>query len=273
MMPVEWLDVCRRAGDAVARVLEALPTRVEREPGVGTGEGGDETTVVDAEAEGAVLGVLEDVAAGGAEFTVVSEELGERTFGHNAAGCYVVVDPIDGSVNAKRGLPFYALSIAVAEGPTMGDVVAGFVRDYGTGEEWTAIRGEGAFLNGAPISLPGPKDELEMLALEGTTTELINKHLPVFVGLAERTRVLGSLALSLCHLAAGRVDAVCSLKPARSVDIAAAQLLLGERGFAIDLPSDRPFGGAKLDLAGRSQVVAAATPERCAELWDRLAGR
>jgi len=266
MTPAEWLDVCRRAGDAVARALEALPTREEREPGVGTGEGGDETTVVDAEAEGAVLGVLEDVAAGGAEFTVVSEELGERTFGRNEAGCYIVVDPIDGSVNAKRGLPVYALSIAVADGPTMDDVVAGFVRDYGTGEEWTAIRGEGAFLDREPLTLPGPKDTIEMLALEGTTTELIAVHLPAFLGTAERTRVLGSLALSLCHLAAGRVDAVCSLKPARSVDIAAAQLLLHERGIAIDLPTDRPFGEAKLDLVGRSQVVAAGTPERCAEL-------
>jgi myo-inositol-1(or 4)-monophosphatase len=271
MTPAEWLDVCRRASDAVARVLEALPTREEREPRLGTGEGGDETTAVDAEAEGAVVGVLEDAAADGAEFTLVSEELGERAFGHGAAACYVVVDPIDGSVNAKRGLPVYALSIAVAEGPTMADVVAGFVRDYGTGEEWTAVRGEDAFLNGEPISLPGPKDEFEMLALEGTTTELINAHLPAFVGVAERTRVLGSLALSLCHLAAGRVDAVCSLKPARSVDIAAAQLLLRERGLAIDLPSDRPFGEAKLDLVGRSQVVAAATPDRCAELAALLA--
>ena len=271
MTPADWLDACRRAGDAVARVLEALPTRTEREPGVGTGEGGDETTVVDAEAEGAVLGILEDVATEGEDFTLVSEELGERVFGPAAATCYVVVDPIDGSVNAKRGIPVYALSVAIAEGPTMADVVAGFIRDFGTGEEWTAIRGEGAFLNREPLRLPGPKDTVEMLALEGTTTELINRHLPAFVGTAERTRVLGSLALSLCHLAAGRVDAVCSLKSARSVDIAAAQLLLHERGFAIDLPSDRPFGEAKLDLVGRSQVVAAVTSERCAEL-ARLLG-
>ena len=59
---------------------------------------------------------------------------------------------------------------------------------------------------------------------------------------------MGSLALSLCHLAAGRVDAVVSLKPARSVDIAAAQLLVRERGLAIDLPEDEPFGAARLDL-------------------------
>ena len=71
---------------------------------------------------------------------------------------------------------------------------------------------------------------------------------------------MGSLALSLCHLAAGRVDGVCSLKNARAVDIAAAQLLVRERGLAIDLPSARPFDAAPLDTTGRSRVVAAATP-------------
>ena len=85
-------------------------------------------------------------------------------------------------------------------------------------------------------------------------------------GFAVRTRVMGSLALSLCHLAAGRVDAVVSLKPARSVDIAAAQLLVRERGLAIDLPEAPPFAAAPLDLAARSRVVAASTPELCAEL-------
>ena len=72
---------------------------------------------------------------------------------------------------------------------------------------------------------------------------------------------MGSLALSLCHLAAGRVDAVCSLKPARSVDIAAAQLLVRECGLAIDLFEEPPFAAAPLDLVGRSRVVAAGTPE------------
>jgi myo-inositol-1(or 4)-monophosphatase len=90
------------------------------------------------------------------------------------------------------------------------------------------------------------------------------------VGFAIRTRVMGSLALSLCHLAAGRMDAVVSLKPARSVDIAAAQLLVRERGLAVDLPEAPPFGAAPLDLGARSRVVAAATPELCAELHGRL---
>jgi hypothetical protein len=69
------------------------------------------------------------------------------------------------------------------------------------------------------------------------------------------------------------VDAVVSLKPARSVDIAAAQLLVRERGLAIDLPDDPPFAAAPLDLIGRSRIVAAATPELCAELAARLGSK
>jgi myo-inositol-1(or 4)-monophosphatase len=175
-----------------------------------------------------------------------------------------VVDPIDGSVNAKRGIPFFSLSLAVADGPTMDDVFFGYVYDFGSREEWAAERGAGASRDGAPLEAPGPKPDIEILALEGTTTDAIAAVASEMRGVAYRLRIMGSLALSLCHLAAGRVDAVCCLKPARSVDIAAAQLLVRERGYAIDLFEDPPFGAAPLDLRQRSRVVAAATDELCA---------
>ena len=264
----DWLAFCRDAAAAVERALAELPTRTDREPVVALGAGGDETTAIDAAAESAVVSLLESLHAGGAEFTLVSEELGERSFG--ADGLRVVLDPIDGSMNAKRGIPFFSVSIAVADGAVMRDVFFGYVFDFGTREEWTARRGEGAFLNGERLDGPGPKEEVEMLSFEATTTELVAEQIADMVGIADRTRIMGSLALSLCHLAAGRVDGVCSLKPARSVDIAAAQLLVRERGLAIDLPDAPPFGEAPLDLAGRSRVVAAASPERCAELFARL---
>jgi myo-inositol-1(or 4)-monophosphatase len=265
-----WLAVCREATEAVAAAVDALPTRHEREPVRAAGAGGDDTTAVDAAAEAAVVSVLERAAADGPGFTLVSEELGERGFGE-PGGTVVVVDPIDGSLNAKRGVPLFSLSIAVAEGRTMNDVGFGFVHDFGTGEEWTAVRGDGARLDGRPLDGPGPKDEVEVLALEATTTALLAAGAAAAVGWAYRARVLGSLALSLCHLAAGRVDAVCSLKPARSVDVAAAQLLVRERGYAVETPEAPPFGAHPLDLEGRSRVVAAGTPERAAELWARLA--
>ena len=262
----DWLAICREATEDVRRVLAELPTRDEREPVIGAGEGGDDTTVIDAEAERVVV---ERLDCAGEDFTLVSEELGQRA-ARGDGGLVVVLDPIDGSINAKRGIPFFALSIALAEGPTMDDVVFGYVYDFGSGEEWTATRGGGALLNGAPIGPVLPKDPIELLSLEATRTDLIARHVGSFVGVARRLRIMGSLAISLCHLAEGRVDAVCSLKPARSVDIAAAQLVVRERGLAIDLPEAPPLGEAPLDLEGRSLVVSAATAELCAQLAAAL---
>jgi myo-inositol-1(or 4)-monophosphatase len=261
-----WLDVCRNAVGDIKAVLAELPTRVEREPVLQTGEGGDETTAIDAAAETAVVHRLEQLDE---DFTLVSEELGERTFG-SGVPWRVVLDPIDGSLNAKRDIPFFSLSVAVADGPTMGDVAWGYVYDFGTGEEWTAERGGGAFLNSARLGAVRPKDTIEILSFEGTTTAEVAERAAQMVGSAHRLRIMGSLALSLCHLAAGRVDAVCSLKPARSVDIAAAQLLVRECGLAIDLFEDPPFEAAPLDLIGRSRIVAAGTTDLCRTLEAAL---
>jgi myo-inositol-1(or 4)-monophosphatase len=262
----DWLELGRLCVSDIRRVLEQLPTRVEREPVLRRGEGGDDTTAIDQAAEDAVV---ERLAALERDFVLVSEELGERTFGKGGE-LRIVVDPIDGSINAKRGIPFFCFSLAVAEGATMDDVVFGYLYDFGTGEEWTAERGRGAFLDGEPLRGVGPKDTIEILSFEGTTTKAIAEQIPALLDLVGRVRVMGSLALTLCHVAAGRIDAACSLKPARSVDIAAAQLLVRERGFAIELFEDRPFGAAPLDLVQRSRVAAAGSDELLAALTAAL---
>jgi myo-inositol-1(or 4)-monophosphatase len=266
---IDWLEECRGAVRDLREVFEGLPARADREAILRAGVGGDDTTAIDDAAERKVVERLERLHAAGESFTLVSEELGERRFGDGDSR-WVVVDPVDGSVNAKRGIPFFSLSLAVAEGPTMGDVTFGYVYDFGSGEEWTAVRGAGARLNGEPIARELPKDEIEILSFEATRTVTIAERVGAVVGLAERLRIMGSLAITLCHLAAGRVDAVCSLKGARSVDIAAAQLLVRECGLAIDLPEAPPFEAAPLDLEGRSRVVAGASPEVCARLFAAL---
>ena len=156
-----WLELCRQAVADLRRVLADLPTRHEREPVLGRGLGGDDTTAIDGAAERAVVARLQDLHAQGIDFTLVSEELGERVFGQ-AGRWWVVLDPIDGSVNAKRGIPFFSLSLAVADGPRMRDVVFGFVHDFGTDEEWTAVRGEGAHLDG--VRLGGGIDRSRLVA-------------------------------------------------------------------------------------------------------------
>jgi myo-inositol-1(or 4)-monophosphatase len=255
-----WLELCQAAAADVRGVLAELPTRADREQVVGEGEGGDLTSAVDRRAEAAVLKhfARDDVR-------IVSEEIGSLGGG----AVTVVVDPIDGSQNAERGIPYFALSIAVAEGRTMDDVVFGYVYDFGSGEEWTASKGGGAWLNGQPLA-ERPKDMIEIIHIEATAAAGVADRLPGLVPIVDRVRIMGALAISLCHLAAGRTDAVVSLKGARSVDIAAGQLLVRERGFAIELPEAPPFGAAPLDLVRRSRVVAAGNPELCRQVGQAL---
>ena len=259
---IDWLELCRAAAADVEAVLERLPTRAERERVVGVGEGGDETTAIDKAAEDAIVERLRGTGA-----TLVSEEVGRL----EGSDTVVVIDPIDGSLNAKRGVPFFSLSIAVAGGETMDDVDFGSVYDFGSGEEWTARRGAGAWLNGEPLGAERPRDAIELLVFEATRTDLVARDAPKVAAVAHRLRIMGSTALSLCHLAAGRVDGVCTLKPTRSVDIAAGQLLCREVGLALELfDVEEPFGAAPLDLEGRSRLAAAGTHDACRLLAHAL---
>jgi myo-inositol-1(or 4)-monophosphatase len=259
-----WLEVCRAAAADIRDVFDELPSRREREPVLATGVGGDETTAIDDAAERAVVARLEELHRQGHDFLLVSEELGERAFGESETR--VVVDPIDGSVNAKRGLPHFCLSVAVADGPAMADVRFGYLYDFGSGEEWSATKGGGAQLGGTPLGEVRPKETVEILVVEGTVSRAVAAKAEALAAYARRFRIMGSLALALCQLAAGRVDAVCSLKAARAVDVAAAQLLVRECGIPIGFADDEPWDAAALGTAPHGLVVAAATEE----LRDRL---
>jgi myo-inositol-1(or 4)-monophosphatase len=255
-----WLERCRAAVADVKTVLAEMPTRAERARPIGRGAGGDMTGALDKAAEEAVLAHFELEGV-----RVVSEEIGIRGEGQTT----VLVDPIDGSQNAERAIPYFGLCIAVAEGETMDDVVFGYVYDFGANEEWTARRGGGAFVNGAELT-GRPKDPIEFLSIEATRASLVAEQLPRLVPLTDRVRVMGAQALSFCHLAAGRTDAVVCLKPSRSVDFAASQLLIRERGFSILAIDGPPLAEHPLDLVGRSRICAAATGELTAAIAAAL---
>src|SRR4051812_10687873 len=134
----DWLALCRRA---MAGVRDAFDACGDRAVETGRGEGGDMALVIDRAAEDVVFAELEAV---GLPLTVVSEERGEVELAGGGA-THVVVDPVDGSLNAKRGLPFACVSIAVADGATMGDVAFGYIGEIEGPNEWWARRGEGAY--------------------------------------------------------------------------------------------------------------------------------
>jgi myo-inositol-1(or 4)-monophosphatase len=250
----DWLGLCRRAAHAARASVAQLGGTEERSVSHGEGEGGDTTLAVDKAAEDAVFAELEAL---GMPLTAVSEERGEVTVGAGDDGvARVVVDPVDGSVNAKRGLPFACVSIAVASGGHMGDAEVAFVAELSPARDWWAVRGQGAFCDGErlPALEPGP---LEILGLETARPHRVAEAAEALGSLeARRLRALGSVAAAMCLVAAGRLDAMISLRAVRSVDVAAAQLIVREAGGAVALP-----GGDALDLQMRSRVAAARTPE------------
>jgi myo-inositol-1(or 4)-monophosphatase len=127
--------------------------------------------------------------------------------------------------------------------------------------DWWAVRGEGAFLDGERLG-PLSAGSLEVLGLETARPALVAGAAEAIAGLeARRLRVLGSVAASMCLVAAGRLDAMITLREVRSVDVAAAQLIVAEAGGAVALP-----GGDALDLSLRTRVAAA----RSAALVERL---
>lgn len=256
VLAADWPEICRRIVAGQRRLFDetdGIEARTEYE---GVGEGGDRTLVIDRQCEDLVFAELEQLAADGASFVAVSEERGEVSFGEGGPA-RVVIDPIDGSLNARRTLPSHSLSIAVTSGPSMGDVELGYVYDFGANEEFAAVRGEGAMLDKRPIAVGADGEKLELLGLEGAAPGRMMPLERALDGRVFRLRVIGSIAISAAYVAAGRLDGMLSLRTCRSVDIAAAQLIVREAGGALAF-GDLGLAEVGLDLEARYPIAAAA---------------
>jgi myo-inositol-1(or 4)-monophosphatase len=252
----DWLEICRRIVGAQRRLFEQTPDREARTEYEGVGEGGDRSLVIDRRCEDAVFAELEQLAAAGASFVAISEERGEVAFGVGGRA-RVVIDPIDGSLNARRTLPSHSLSIALASGPSMADVEFGYVYDFGAGEEFAANRGEGAALDGRPAEVATDVEKLELLGVESAEPERLRPVAEALSGRVYRLRVIGSIAITAAYVAAGRLDGMLSLRPCRSVDAAAAQLIVRESGGVVAF-GDLELSEADLGLDARYPILAGA---------------
>lgn len=267
-LTADWDAACRRMVESIKREMERFPTYAERSVGTGQGAGGDFTLVVDEAAEDAVFAELAALAETGARFYAISEERGEVEFGSRAVK--VVVDPIDGSLNAKRVAQSWSLSVAVATGERMEDVVYGYVYDFGADEEWIARIGRGATLNGKKLDPFQEGNELEVVGLESTKPAFLTPELLAnFDGKVQRIRSIGSIALTLCQVAAARYDGMLSLRGCRSIDAAAGQLIAREAGAVVVYGDDEGLI-APLDLAPYKPIAAARDAERAAFLARSL---
>jgi myo-inositol-1(or 4)-monophosphatase len=289
MLDLDWTEAMRRVVDGQRQLFQAEPTIAGRTVYEGIGEGGDHSLALDRRCEDLVFAELERLQAeSGAAFVAVSEERGEVAFGEGESPWRVVIDPIDGSLNVRRTIPSHCLSVAVASGPAMADVEWGYVYEFGTGEEFTARRGAGARLDGRELTAQGPPISrlnnagaplrpsdsasrgLEVVGLESADPERIAPVVDALRGKAYRIRVIGSIAITLCWVAAGRLDAMLSARPCRSVDAAAAQLIVSEAGGRVEF-AGLALEEAGLDLDARYPVLAGLDEELLATVREAQA--
>jgi myo-inositol-1(or 4)-monophosphatase len=240
-------------------MLAAHPETADRAPTTGRGEGGDLALVIDRLAEDKIFAELEELGLG---LCAVSEERGHVDIA-GGGPVHVVIDPIDGSLNAKRRLPLFSVSIAVASGPSMADVEFAWIWGVGTGEEWWGRRGEGAWLDGVRLPDLGGERPFEIVGLESANPRVVAACAEQLAATgARRLRAIGSIALSLAFVAGTRFDGMMSLYDCRSVDAAAGQMLVRELGGAVAFPdAGGDAANVSLDLDMRSRVLAAANED------------
>ena len=215
---------------------------------------------------------LEALHADGHRFVAFSEERGRVDFGGGPVR--VVIDPLDGSKNAKRGLPHHALSLAVADGATMADVVLRLrarLRRRARSGSRAAARARS--LNGAPLD-PGVPErrvggKLELLGIESADPRWVRDSADELAETAHRLRAIGAIAVTLCQVAAARLDGMVTLRRSRAVDVAAGQLIVREAGGVVAFTACADPLGAPLDepAAGRRRWSPRARRTRRRASW------
>ncbi len=283
---VAWLDCIAAVAAAGKQAAQPLYGTPSSRVGLGRGAGGDETLQIDLACERAMCAALAERAP--APYVLVSEEAGiVAPPGMKAEDCpwRVVMDPVDGSLNAKRGLETFGASIAVAgEGDTLRDVTVAYIEDYTRPRAFAAVKGQG-LLRAVPEAGAAAAGghtaaqrsweaaELDRRRFESDLVEVVlleagrpDRHHFEYHDLSAmgavgrskdlRIRQIGSLALSLCYVAVGVADILVAAVRSRSVDIAAGLMILAEAGGGATGLTEDDLLDQRLDLEKRCGFVA-----------------
>jgi len=186
----------------------------------------DPVTQIDKEAEAIIVDIIKNNYP---DHAILAEEGGTNNSGSEYRW---IIDPLDGTVNFTHGLPIYCVSIGVEHN---GKMVAGVVYDPNADELYTAERGKGAFLNNKPISVSETDSLIQSILITGFPYDIHDnpdntvERFVDFLMEAQAIRRLGSAAIDLCYIAAGRGDGFWEafIQP---WDIAAGILLIEEAG-------------------------------------------
>lgn len=254
----DWLNILIDCAENMKNAAAPLFGSSEAREGFGRGAGGDIKKRIDVEAEDALIQTLQKHHA---SCTLISEESGIKTIGDNPSEFYVTADPVDGTANAVRGLPFAAISLAGSKKPMLSDVEVAIVGDMMQNATYTAEKGRGAYKNGKRIK-PSETAKLEeaFVGIDFNTFQA-RQFIDQLTGVLKKTRHLrhlGANALEICYVADGTSDAFIDIRgKLRVTDIAAAYLILLEAGGAFTTPEGSKLN-TRLDPRQRVSLIAAA---------------
>jgi myo-inositol-1(or 4)-monophosphatase len=236
---VKWLPILFQCKENVkAKIHKHLKIPIDQQSDLGKGAGGDIIKPVDLAAEKAIVEVLHQHLV---SFTLISEESGVQEFGKTPSKYFVTIDPIDGTTNFVRGLPFYASSIALSTSPILSSVFAGLVTDLFHDVTYYALEGSGAFREQRKIvtsSRPSLDKAVIGLDLNSYKVQGLAFQLTKLIQKTKHIRHLGANALELCYVADGTTDAFVDIRgKLRMTDIAAAFLIVKEAGGILTNPT------------------------------------
>ena len=252
----DWLTLLKTCSKRIRREVMPFFKSPEANFGFGIGAGGDIMKRIDLVAEKTLIETIEKERH---SCTLISEETGVREIGDNPSNFYVTTDPVDGTTNATRGIPFIATSIAVSKKPYLNQIETALVTDLYHNVTYTAKRGKGAHRNGKRIK-PSELQSLDeaVIGVDFTHKALeIATRLNLMLEKTRHLRHLGANALELCYVADGTTDGFIDLRgKLRVTDIAAAYLILREAGGSITTLEGKELNA---ELAPTERVSFVAT--------------
>lgn len=263
---MEWEALLREAGERVQEVRDRLIASQEGIEKVGEGAGGDTTMRVDEEAEQEILEVVKQKG----DVRIVAEEAGES--GPVDARWTVIIDPIDGSSNFERQIPFYCTSIAVVEGKTLDDASHALVRNLVSGDTYYAEAAGYATKNGAQIKTSQVTELKEaMIGVDMSKSGLaLVSSFNQLVASSRRQVHYGANALEACFLAEGKIDGFVDLRgKIRVMDMAAAYLIGKRAGAVFSDREGKPVRPA-ISVRERFSIFGAANKTLHEKMLEKL---
>ena len=224
----------------------------------GRGAGGDISRNIDVTAENTVIDYFKEKKF---ECVILGEECGRVELSPNPKG-FIIMDAIDGSANAVRGLPFFCCSLAFATEDKLSSITDGAITNLSTGEIFWASKGKGAFLDDKPISVQKEKPLYKIVGINtsGASSEQLKRLEPVFQN-HNHTRHFGANALEMAMFAQGLMDIYIDFRgKIRIQDMAAGYLIVKEAGGLMLDENLQPLE-SNLSYETRLSFVAVANSE------------